>query len=347
VEAIFSILKDEQFLSAIFISLAFILLGFLFSHYQIMNRDGKKVISFLTLKIALPAMAFTSFMTDFHTETFLEHLIVLVLSILFYIFFLVLGQLFFLRKGKEKRRVYSILMTVGQFTFFSIPVLLAIYGGEIMIYANMVTIVFRFILYIYCYLVMSKLQFNTQNLKSSLRQIILNPIMIAMLIGLLVWLTQNIAPQVTIHQNNYSIFRIDQTLPAIYQVLDVAKCLTTPLAMILVGSVLGEEKLRDAVKNKMAWLLAFFRTFFVPLIVLLILLLLQAIQMIHLSSFSLATLVIGFGAPLSVVVNTYASQFDTEASLSSQMCLLSTLMCLISFPIIYLLIQLALQLPIF
>lgn len=346
-EAIFSILKDKQFLSAIFISLAFILLGFLLSHYKILNHDGKKVISFLTLKIALPAMAFNSFMTDFHSETFLEHLIVLVLSILFYICFLLIGQLFFLRKGKEKRRVYSIFMTVGQFTFFSIPVLLAIYGEEIMIYANMITIVFRFILYVYCYLVMSKLRFNSKNLKSSFHQIIFNPIMIAMFIGLLVWLTQNIAPQISINQMNYSIFRIDQTLPAIYQVLDVAKSLTTPLAMILVGSVLGEEKIVDAVKNKMAWLLALLRTIFVPLMVLLLLVLLQTLQIVHLSQFSLATLVIGFGAPLSAVVNTYASQFDTEASLASQMCLLSTLICLISFPIVYLLIQLALQLPIF
>ncbi|MCM1513920.1 MAG: AEC family transporter [Anaeroplasma bactoclasticum] len=346
-EAIFSILKDKQFLSAILTSLAFILLGFLLSHYKILNRDGKKVISFLTLKIALPAMAFNSFMTDFHAETFLEHLVVLVLSILLYIFFLCIGQLFFFRTGKEKRRIYSILMTVGQFTFFSIPVLLAIYGGEIMIYANMVTIVFRFILYIYCYLVMSKLHFNSKNLKSSLRQIILNPIMIAMFIGLLIWLTQNIVPQVSVNQIDYSIFRIDQTLPAIYQVLDVAKSLTTPLAMILVGSVLGEEKIGDAVKNKMAWILALLRTIFVPLVVLLLLLLLQVLQIVHLSPFALATLVIGFGAPLSAVVNTYASQFDTEASLSSQMCLLSTLICLISFPLIYLLIQLVLQLPIF
>lgn len=346
-ETIFSILKDKQFLSAILISLAFILLGFLLSHYKILNHDGKKVISFLTLKIALPAMALNCFMTDFYVETFVEHLVVLILSIVFYILFLLLGQLFFFQKGKEKRRIYSIFMTVGQFTFFSIPVLLAIYGREIMIYANMITLVFRFVLYVYCYLVMSKLELNRKNLKSSLRQIILNPIMIAMFVGLLIWLTQNIMPKVCIDQVDYSIFRIDQTLPAIYQLFSVAESLTTPLAMILVGSVLGEEKLVYAVKNKMAWILALLRTIFVPLMVLICLLLLQAVHIVDLNRFSLASLVIGFGAPLSAVVNTYASQFDTESSLSSQMCLLSTVICLISFPIIYLFVQLALQLPIF
>lgn len=346
-ETIFSILKDKQFLSAILISLSFILLGFLLSHNKILNQDGKRVISFLTLKIALPAMAFNCFMTDFYTETFLDHVTVFVLSIAFYILFILLGQLFFFRNGKERRRIYSIFMTVGQFTFFSIPVLLAIYGGEIMIYANMVTLVFRFVLYVYCYLVMSKLNFNKENLKSSLRQIIFNPIMIAMFIGLCIWLTQNIAPKVCINQINYSIFRIDQTLPALHRLLSVAESLTTPLAMILVGSVLGEEKIVHAVKNKMAWLLALLRTLFVPLMVLLILLLLQVLHIVHLNELSLSSLVIGFGAPLSAVVNTYASQFDTEAPLASQMCLLSTLICLISFPIIYLLVQLTLQLPIF
>ena len=64
--------------------------------------------------------------------------------------------------------------------------------------ANMMTLSFRIILYVYCYLVMSKLKFNKENLKASIKKIVLNPIMISMMLGLFIWLTQNIMPKVSV-----------------------------------------------------------------------------------------------------------------------------------------------------
>lgn len=102
-------------------------------------------------------------------------------------------------------------MAVGQLTFFSIPVLKTIYSdsySKIMIPANMMTLSFRLILYIYCYFAISKLKFNKEKIKFTLKSIFLNPIMISMAIGLFIWVTQEIMPKLILMMNIFLFLEI-------------------------------------------------------------------------------------------------------------------------------------------
>lgn len=85
-----------------------------------------------------------------------------------------MGHLVLFKIDQSKRIVISIFMAVGQLTFFSIPVLKTIYSdsySKIMIPANMMTLSFRLILYIYCYFAISKLKFNKEKIKFTLKSI--------------------------------------------------------------------------------------------------------------------------------------------------------------------------------
>lgn len=334
-----AILFDKNFIIAILSSLFLIFVGFILQYKNIINHKIKKSIIFIVLKLSLPALAFCAFMSDFEQNQFQENIVIFLLSFFLFVFFICLGNLVFYKYGKEKRRVYAIFISVGQLTFYAIPVLKVVYGDDIMIMANMVTFSFRFVLYVYCYFVISRLSINKENIKCSIKKFLLNPIMISMFIGLLIWLTQNFFYQVKIDNMYYSILRIDKTFPAFYKILYLLQSLSTPLAMLVIGFSLGESKISEAFRDKLSWLCAIFRALLVPLMVLTIVILIHQLHLYPTSEKLVGTLVFGFSAPLSAVVNTYCLNYRNESDIASRTCFLSTIICIISIPILYILIK--------
>ena len=92
IEIIKNILTDENFIGAFLTSLSFILLGFIFRKKNIINNDGKEVLTTIVLKIALPTLAFSAFMTEFNSDHFVDDFLVFIISLLFYIFFIIIGR---------------------------------------------------------------------------------------------------------------------------------------------------------------------------------------------------------------------------------------------------------------
>ena len=340
-DVIVEILTDNNFIGAVFSALAFIFIGFILRHKNIITQDTKKALTFILLNITLPAMAFCAFMTDFSKEAFKENIVVFILSFVFYILLIFIGKLIYIKKPKEDRNIYALLVSIGQITFFTIPILNAVYNGnpEFLIPANMMTLSFRIMLYIYCYMQMARLKLSKDSLKASIKKITLNPIMICMMIGLIIWVTQGIMPKVTVNLKEYSIFRIDQTLSSIYMFIKMASNLTTPLAMIVIGSILGEAKIKDALLDKAAWICAILKTFVLPLVILLIITLLQSLKLIDFNEYSLAVLVLGYSAPVSAVLSTYATRFKNHDQIACRVCLLTIILSVVAFPLLFILVK--------
>lgn len=254
------IFTDQNFIGAILASIAFLLIGFIFRRIGLFKDGAKEVLNVLVMKVAIPCMAFCAFMSDFNPESLASNALLLVLSLILYILFIVFSLLFFLKKDADKRVIYAILSSVGQLTFFAIPVLKAVYAGEhlgeVMIPASLMTLSFRLVVYIFCFLCISGTKLQKGNVGRVLKSIFVNPIMIAMGAGLLVWLLQNVVWQVDVGGISYGFLRIDKTLPALYHVFAFGDALATPLCMILIGVSLGDADFLSALKNKTSWLIA-------------------------------------------------------------------------------------------
>ncbi|UPU38714.1 hypothetical protein MX850_08850 [Erysipelothrix sp. Poltava] len=86
-------------------------------------------------------------------------------------------------------------------------------GNEGALYANLFNVAYRVFLYSYGYILFSGLKFEKKNLK----QIILNPIIIATFLGFLIWMFQASLPQVTVGAGEtaktVAFLRLDVTLP--------------------------------------------------------------------------------------------------------------------------------------
>lgn len=348
-DIIIEVITDQNFLGAILACVTFILIGFFLRNKNIISDTGKDVLKVIVMKVAIPCMAFVAFMSDFSSNDFVSNLLIFVLDLLFYIIFILLGNLIFFKYEKMKRRIYGILTAVGQLSFFSMPILQAVYGSEsgILIPCSMMSIAFRLVVYIYSYLVITESKITRETFLPTTKTIFINPVMIFMFIGLLIWTTQNITFQIDVDGINYGFLRIDKTLPALYQFFKWGNYMATPLCMLLVGVTLGESDFKEAIKNKIAWIIAFIRSLVFPIMILGLCLLVQVTHIIDFNEISLAAMVIGNAAPISAVVAVFCVSENKEAYIASDGILLSTILSLISMPILFVLVKTSLTLPIF
>lgn len=343
-------LTDAGFLGAFFQTVLIIFFGFLFRRREMINAAGKAALTTLEWKLCVPCLAFDAFMSDFSIQELVTGGEILLLTLAFYIVTVLLVKLAFRRSGAGRATALALFIAIGQLTLFSTPILQSLYpepGSEVIFDVSIMTLPFRFMVYIVSFFLLSGLKLERKNLRITCRSVFLNPIIIAMLLGILIWLTQNLMPQVAVGGETYGVLRLDKTMPALYTPVTALQRMVGPLAMFLIGISLGEAHLNEALRDKLAWFAAALRTFVVPLCVLVALCALQALGAIHFNAAALTAMVIGFAAPSSATVSLFAIQYDREALLGSRICLLSTFLCLLSFPLCYLLIQMALTLPCF
>lgn len=311
----------------------------------LVNEQGEKTISALIWKLTVPCFAFSAFMQDFEWESFKASIVEFFLAIFFYIILIVIGKLLFIKKGKKVSTVSALFMAIGQTTLFSMPILQSVYQNqeEVMLCISTISIVFRIFVYIIGLSIISGQKISFSNLGTSLRKVFLTPVMIGMFLGILVFLSQNIMPQVQVEQKFYSILRIDKTLPILYVTIHSISNLLSPLCMFMIGMSIGKARLSESLSDSFAWIIALLRNIAGPLLVALICLLIHKIGLYHFNEYSLMAILIGFSAPVSVSLSIACVEHHCEEILASRSCVISTLLTIITFPAAFVLGKLILQ----
>ncbi len=344
------VLCDVHFLGAFFQTVITICLGYFFRRRGIVDDSGKKTVTAIVWKIAVPCIAFNAFMQDFNRENFTTSLVEILLAGIIYALLVFLGKLAFIKRVKDERILAALFVAVGQTTLFSLPILQSVYTGrdkEVMLYISSISVVFRIMVYIVGFYIISGERFHIKTFSASAKKIFVTPIMIGMFLGIAVWLLQDFTAQVQTEQGMYSFLRVDKTLPVLYTTVSSFCHLLNPLSMFLIGMSIGEADFSSAVKDKNAWLIAVMRNFFAPVFVLIFCCVLHLTGIVCFNEYSLAALVIGFSAPISVTLSMMCVQFHRHELLASRACFISTLLTIISMPFSFVIIHLALNSSIF
>lgn len=331
-EEAIKVLTNNNFISAIIMVIGLIIIGFSFRKTGILNSESKKTINTLLMKIFIPCLAFVSFIMDFDTSTLIQSSWIILITIVCYLFCLFISRIIFIKFDRQKRVIFSLIMSFGQITLFGLPLVRSIYPASGNFVGNIMSLPFRFFVYFYSFIVVSGIKLERKTIKSSLKSVFLNPIIIAMLISVLIWITQPIMPKVEINGLKYSFLRIDKTIPFLYSAINVLSNITTPLCMLLIGITLGEATFKVVITNKIAWILAILRSLVSPLILIFIIYLFNFISSVNLNNEIIASMVICFSSPLSAVINAYCINYNKEPLIASDSSFLSTLISIVTIP---------------
>ena len=333
----------------------FILLGFLFTKKKLLPESTGKVLTKFVMAVCLPCLAFCSFMSTFTVQGAIDAIVNFILGFVLYIAFIFIGKLMFLWvKDDEKRLVLSVLFAFGSTTFFGYPIVSAVYGKGAGNDFNIMNVAYRVFLYSYAYVAIAnytKKDASNETVKdgsgkvstsfgSLMKKVFLNPIVIATLAGLVLWLLQAI-PGVAIVKTDWlttntastkvAFWRFDVTLPWIFQAADTLGKLSSTIILFAIGCTLGGTNIKEAAEDRYAWIWTALKVFVAPLLVLGLLFALEGIakacnypQLISMDTVN-STVITWMVPPATVAVG-YCINYDRQKEMAGSSCLRSSLL---------------------
>lgn len=344
-ENIAKAMSNTSLWTAIAKTIIIIFLGFIFTKKKVFPEGTGKILTKVVMTVAIPCLAFTSFMSDFTAASGAEAIFNFIFGFVIYIFFIFFSKLLFIWvKDKTKRQVLCVLFAFGSTTFFAQPLISAVYGAQAYNDSNMLNIAYRVFLYSYAYVVICGDKAGEEgkklNVKDVLKKTFCNPIIIATLVGLVLWALQAI-PGVKIvptdwlsggnSETKVAFWRVDVTLPWIYQVAKTLGSLASPLVWLAIGCTLGNAKIKEAITDKLAWIYSVLKVFVAPLIVLVILVVIELIgkacgypEIVTASTLQ-SSLMMWMVPPATVAV-AYCISSDKEKQLASNTSVIATLL---------------------
>jgi len=205
----------------------------------------------------------------------------------------------------DKDRASELIMRFGVIFgncgFMSLPIQRAILGDDGVFYGAVFIAVFNVVLWTYGLKTISE---GTE--KITVRKLLLNPGIIGMVLGLLVFLTGFRFPDI------------------VEQPIEYIADLNTPIPMFIIGYYLGNLHWKDLTSNKKQYIAILLRTIGVPFLTMAIML------PFHIDPVVFIAVTIASCSPVAAKAAMFATKYDKNPQLGSEMVSVSTLMSLIT-----------------
>lgn len=288
--------------------LIYLSVGAYCAHKSIINQNAKQKLTDLILKITLPCMIFNSFnkplTPDVLRETSLIFLVAMVVAIMSWL----LGKILYRRYPREQQSILQYATLVNNSGFLGLPMVSAVYDTQGLFYASIFIIPNRIFMW-----TAGLSLFTVSDFKTKCRNILLNPCMIAVFLG---------------------IFRqmAGLSIPGAVEtaVVNIGS-LTTPLSMMVIGTMIAGFTVENMLDPSIFYL-AFVRLVALPLI---------ALGLLRLAGIDLLLTGIALiltGMPAGSTSALLAVKYGMDADFASRCVVITTLMSLITVPLLMLFI---------
>ena len=225
-------------------------------------------LSFLNdfaIQIVLPCFIIASFMQDLEMKFLTSGVNIVLWAVILHTIFLT-GAHYFYKSQKnlaeDDKILLSNILPLGNISFFGFAIISIFYSSQGVFVANMYSIVNRTILNTFCIITMSGLILERKNILNILK----NPALITSLLGLSIFATQDISPQLTINNVTASIFRIDHSIPFLFNSINKVGGILAPLIWIIVGASITKKSLTIMLRSKYALVFAFQKSIILPIL---------------------------------------------------------------------------------
>lgn len=297
----------NEIIGSLLILLGYIITGYLSNKVGMLDSSSDKYFSNFLLKVTLPASIIAS---AIGIESDNKMIAVYVLGIATFIFILVPILATIFTKVLKLDDTYKMMFTYPNLGFMGMPIIATLYGSEGMFYAALFMIVFNFSIFSYGMSVVNKgSKFEAKKL--------LNPGIISALIAMIIFMFSIPVPEVLI------------------SFLNKVGGITSPLAMITLGSTLRAVHIRDVVKEKILYLFAFFKLIAFPFVIWFIL------QFFVKDPMILGVSVVLSSLPVASNVTMFCIIYNGNKELSVKGTYLSTILSFITIPIYMILFALS------
>ncbi len=319
-----------DFLSVLIVVVSLVILavpGFLLVKSKLLNESSAGAISTIVLYGCQPLLVFMSFQETYSSSIAVNIIFVALLATAVHFAMFGLVALLFPNKNDDRRvRVVKYASCFSNCGFMGIPFLQMLfagtpYAGEIIIYAAVVISIFNILNWTFGVYMITK-----DKNKISFKKVLLNPSIIAVVIGALFFFVvkqpiASLAPQGSALEN---------ALTKIMSSLDQVGNMVTPLSMFVIGMRLANVKVKQLFLDKWAYVVCIMKLVVMSCISVLLVAFIPVSVVVKYVIFFL------FSMPSATSTALFAVKFEGDSDSASIYVLLTTILCILTIPLTYL-----------
>lgn len=285
----------------LFVMFFLMFIGFGLFRAKKLTAQGSKELGNVLVYVIMPCVVFNAYMTEFSVKRLWGLLAAFGLSIAALGISMAISALIFHRHPIEN--FGTAFSNAG---FMGLPLIQAVLGSEAVFYASAFVALLNFLQWTYGVFIITgeRRQINA-------KKILLNPIIISLFLGIIVFLMRIEIPEV------------------LSKTVSLISGMNAPVAMISIGTYLAQISLKNIVADKTVWLSCLFRLFIIPGICAAILWILPG----GYAEIKLAVLITS-AAPVGSNVAIFAQLYHKNYTQAVKSVCLSSVLSLISIPLI-------------
>ena len=300
-----------------------IVIGFILKKFRILPSNSGTVMSKLETYVFVPALTVSTFMNYCTVESLATHSNLILYSSIAVLLAMAIAiplSHLFVKEGSYKRNIYKYALAFANCGFMGNAIVPAVLGAadEAILYKYLLfTLPLSLAIYSWgIYILVPRGEGHGGLLKN-----LLNPSIIAMLIGMILGLTG-----------------VGKYLPGfVVTVIDNCKVCMGPVAMILTGFVIGGYSIKELLKDKKVYVATGLRLIVLPAVILAVLWLLGASELV------LTLALFAFATPLGLNTVVFPSAYGGDTKPGASMAAISHTLCVVTIPIMYALLTLILK----
>lgn len=298
----------------VLVMLAFLVIGCICYKTKLITDEGNKGITNLAMYIFTPAMILISFQQEYSAKLLKGLLATTLLSCIGFMVVILFAYAVIRKKsfsGKENpdcviQRFSAIYSNCG---FMGIPLANELFGTEGVFYITVFHSVFTILVWTHgVYLI------TGDKKDMSFKKVILNPSIIATLLGVVLFLVN---------------FKMPKLVSSAMSSMSNA---VGPMGMILAGVAIAKSNFVSAFKNVKTYLVAFIKLLVAPLLV--AVLFTGVFRKMGVDETAIYTTTLAFSCPTATIGTMFAIKFDKNAENSAQIYALTTILSVITMPLV-------------
>lgn len=280
-----------------------IAIGAVCAKTRLLSEAAVKAMANLVLYIATPCVIIKSCIREFDPAMLWGFLTVVAVAAVNHLTLMLIARLFYRHQEDGRRRVLRLATVFSNAGYMAIPLQQAILGDTGVFYCAAYVIVFNVFLWTY-----GLVEMSGEN-RLSVKQILLNPGVIGVAVGLTVFITGLPLPT----------FLTDA--------VGHMAGLNTPLPMLIIGYYLAQSNLLSALKDSHSWLCIGLRLVAAPLLAL------GALLLCGVRGDLLTSVMICIATPVATACTMFATRFNRHPTLSVNLVSVSTLLSAVTIPL--------------
>ena len=292
-------------LTQVIILLILMLLGATLTKTKVLTDNGIKSMTDMVLYTVTPCVIIKSFMRQFDPATLKKLLLCFLVTLLLHIAMIIVATVLLRSKDIKKERVIRFAAVFSNCGYMAIPLQQALLGDDGVFYSAAFIAIFQALIWSYGIILMSG-----DKKYLSPKKIILNPGILALAIGLVLFFLPITVPKVIAEPIGY------------------IASLNTPLPMIIIGYHLANTNLLRGFKDIKVVLTILARLVILPLICL------GGMYLCGLRGNILVAIMICASMPSAAISTMFAAKFGGDTETSVSIVSIGTVLSLITIPLI-------------